>query len=39
VQNELDTKVTSLSTEVAQLANKIEAQLPESLVGTLLDNA
>jgi TolA-binding protein len=39
VEHELNTKVTSLSTEVAALVNKIEAQLPESLVGTLLDNA
>jgi len=39
VETELAGKVTSLSTEVAQLANKIEAQLPDTLVGTLLDNA
>lgn len=39
VEGELAGKVTSLSTEVASLVNKIEAQLPDSLVGTLLDNA
>jgi len=39
VETELSTKVSSLSTDVASLVNKIEAQLPDSLVGTLLDNA
>jgi len=39
VEGELSTKVSSLSTDVASLVNKIEAQLPDSLVGTLLDNA
>lgn len=39
VEGDLTTKVTSLSTEVASLVNKIEAELPQSLVGTLLDNA
>jgi hypothetical protein len=39
VEGELQGKVTSLSTEVAGIVQKIEAQLPESLVGTLLDNA
>ena len=39
VEGELAGKVTSLSTEVAALTQKIEAQLPDSLVGTLLDNA
>jgi hypothetical protein len=39
VQTEIDVKTTSLSTEVAQMINKIEQNLPESLVGTLLDNA
>jgi hypothetical protein len=39
VEAELSTKVSSLSTDVASLVNKIEAQLPDSLVGTLLDNA
>jgi hypothetical protein len=39
VEGELQGKLTSLSTEVAGIVNKIESQLPESLVGTLLDNA
>jgi hypothetical protein len=39
VEGELQGKITSLSTEVAGIVNKIESQLPESLVGTLLDNA
>jgi hypothetical protein len=39
VEGELQGKVTSLSTEVAGIVQKIEAQLPDSLVGTLLDNA
>ena len=39
VEGELQGKLTTLSTEVAGIVNKIESQLPESLVGTLLDNA
>jgi hypothetical protein len=39
VEGDIHTKVTSLSAEVAGIVNKIESQLPESLVGTLLDNA
>jgi hypothetical protein len=39
VEGELQGKVTSLSTEVAGIVQKIQAELPESLVGTLLDNA
>jgi type II secretory pathway predicted ATPase ExeA len=39
VEGELQGKVTSLSTEVAGIVQKIQAELPDSLVGTLLDNA
>lgn len=39
VQTEIDVKTTSLSTEVAEMVKKLENELPESLVGTLLDNA
>jgi hypothetical protein len=39
VEGELQGKLTSLSSEVAGIVQKIQADLPESLVGTLLDNA
>lgn len=39
VEGELQGKITSLSSEVAGIVQKIQADLPDSLVGTLLDNA
>jgi hypothetical protein len=39
VDAEIYAKVTTLSAEVAGIVNKLQTELPESLVGTLLDNA